>query len=53
MIVTFDGQRVEDASHLLRLLADAPIGNTVALTVIRDRRDVDLDVEIGRARSRR
>ncbi len=53
VIVTFDGQRVEDASHLLRLLADAPIGNTVALTVIRDNRDVDLDVEIGRARSRR
>ncbi len=53
VIVTFDGQRVEDASHLLRLLADAPIGSTVALTVIRDSRDVDLDVEIGRARSRR
>ncbi len=53
VIVTFDGQWVEDASHLLRLLADAPIGNTVALTVIRDRRDVDLDVVIGRARSRR
>ncbi len=53
VIVTFDGQRVEDASHLLRLLADAPIGSTVALTVIRDSRDVDLDVVIGRARSRR
>ena len=53
VIVTFDGRRVEDASHLLRLLADASIGNTVALTVIRDSREVDLDVEIGRARSRR
>jgi Do/DeqQ family serine protease len=53
VIVTFDSQRVEDASHLLRLLADAPIGSTVALTVIRARREVDLEVEIGRARSRR
>jgi len=53
VIVTFDGRRVEDASHLLRLLADASIGNTVALTVIRDSREVDLDVEIGHARSRR
>ncbi len=53
VIVTFEGQPVEDASHLLRLLADAPIGSTVALTVIRDSRDVDLDVVIGRARSRR
>jgi serine protease Do len=34
VIVSFNGQPVNDASHLLRLLADAPIGGTITLGVI-------------------
>ena len=52
VVVAFDGEPVEDAGHLLRLLADAQIGDTAQLTAIRDGREVTLDVEIGRARSR-
>ena len=53
VIVIFDGERVEDASHLLRLLADATIGDTVELTAVRGGREVDLRVAVGRARGRR
>jgi Do/DeqQ family serine protease len=53
VVVAFDGQPVDDASHLLRLLADAPIGGTVVLTGLRDGRDVTFNVEIGRAQTRR
>jgi serine protease Do len=47
VIVEFNGQTVQDASHLLRLVADTPIGTTVTLEVVREgeRRDVRLRVE--------
>jgi serine protease Do len=47
VIVEFNRQAVQDASHLLRLVADTPIGSTVTLGVIRegDRREVRLRVE--------
>ena len=52
VVVTFDDTPVEDASHLLRLLADATIGSTVTLGVIRDARTLTLEVEISQARQR-
>jgi|TARA_B100001964_G_scaffold245232_1_gene330885 Do/DeqQ family serine protease len=53
VIVAFNDEPVDDASHLLRLLADAPIGEAVVLTGSREGREVIFDVEIGRAGSRR
>jgi serine protease Do len=46
VIVSFNGQPVSDASHLLRLLADAPIGSTVTLGVMQEgeRRDIKVRV---------
>ncbi|HIA49222.1 MAG TPA: trypsin-like serine protease [Acidobacteria bacterium] len=53
VIVAFNGELVDDAAHLLRLLADAPIGETIVLTGSREGREVMFEVEIGRARSSR
>ena len=53
VIVAFNAESVDDASHLLRLLADAPIGETVVLTGSREGREIIFEVEIGRAQSRR
>jgi serine protease Do len=46
VIVSFNGQPVNDASHLLRLLADAEIGSTITLGVIQEgmRRDIRVRV---------
>ena len=53
VIVSFDGLPVDDASHLLRLLADATIGERVTLGVMRDGREIEIDVEISEARVQR
>lgn len=53
LIVEFDGRAVEDASHFLRLLADARIGSTVRLRVWRGGRLLDLTATIRPAPSRR
>ena len=53
VIVSFNGQTVEDASHFLRLLADARIGMTAAVVVLRDRSRVDLKVPIVQGGRRR
>jgi len=46
VIVSFNGQPVSDASHLLRLLADAPIGGTITLGVIQEGARRDLKVRV-------
>ncbi|MAM85594.1 MAG: transcriptional regulator [Acidobacteria bacterium] len=46
VIVAFNGGPVEDASHLLRLLADAPIGETVVMTGIRAGRETTFKIEV-------
>ena len=46
VIVSFNGQPVNDASHLLRLLADAPIGGTITLGVIQAGGRRDLKVRV-------
>jgi serine protease Do len=46
VIVSFNGQPVSDASHLLRLLADAEIGSTITLGVIQEGTRRDLRVRV-------
>ena len=46
VIISFNGQMVEDPSHLLRLVADATIGSTSTVVVMRDGRQVTLQIPI-------
>jgi S1-C subfamily serine protease len=46
VIVAFNGTQVDDPGHLWRLMSDAPIGSTAAVTVIRDRRRVELKIPV-------
>jgi serine protease Do len=46
VITSFNGQPVEDSSQLLRLVADARIGSTVTLGIIRDGRSMELKVPV-------
>jgi S1-C subfamily serine protease len=46
VIVKFNSQAVQDPSQLFRLVADARIGSTATLRVIRDGRALDLQVQI-------
>jgi serine protease Do len=47
VIVGFNSQTVEEPSQFVRFLADAAIGSTATLTVIRDGRRVQVKVPIG------
>jgi serine protease Do len=53
IIVEFNGTAFEDASHFLRLLADAEIGSTVSLTVVREGRSRQLRITIEQASAQR
>jgi Do/DeqQ family serine protease len=46
VIVSFNGQTIEDPSHLLRLISDAKIGSTANVGVIRQGRRVDLQIPL-------
>jgi serine protease Do len=46
VIVSFNGQTVEDPSHLVRLVADAQIGSTATVGVVRAGRQIALKVPI-------
>jgi serine protease Do len=46
VIASFNGQPVEDASQLLKLVADAKIGSTATLGLIRDGRRLELKVPV-------
>jgi Do/DeqQ family serine protease len=46
VIVSFNGQTVEDPSHLMRLVADAKIGATAAVGVVRQGRPVKLQIPV-------
>jgi serine protease Do len=48
VVVAFNGTPVEDPGHLSRLVSDAAIGSTAAVTVIRDGRRVELKIPIVR-----
>jgi Do/DeqQ family serine protease len=49
IIVGFNGTAIDDGGILLRLVADAPIGGTATVDVIRDGRRVQLRIPIVRA----
>jgi serine protease Do len=46
VIVSFNGQTVTDPSHLLRLVSDATVGSAATIVVIREGRQVTLQVSI-------
>jgi serine protease Do/serine protease DegQ len=49
VILTFDGTAVDDYHHVQRLTADAEVGKTVKLEIVRDRARRTLDVKIAEA----
>ena len=48
VIVGFNGTPVEDPGHLSRMVSDATIGSTAAVTVIREGKRVELKIPIVR-----
>ena len=56
VIVSFNGTSIEDEFHIMRLLADAKIGSTVTLGLLREGKSVSVKVpivkSIGQARRR-
>ncbi len=48
LIVSFDGEEVDDTRELVRLVGNAPVGKTVRLTVLRDGETRTLKVTLGR-----
>jgi Do/DeqQ family serine protease len=49
VIVTFDGAAVDDYHHVQRLAAEADVGKTVKLEIIRDRAKRTVDLKIAEA----
>ena len=50
VIVGFNGRPVDDPNQFLRMLADAKIGTTARLVVMRQSRKIEVDVPVTRAR---
>ena len=48
IVLTFDGKPVDDMRHLPRLVAETQVDKTVAVTVWRKRKEVKLQVKVGR-----
>ncbi len=46
VIISFNGQLVDDPPHLVRLVADARIGGTAAVVVMREGRQVTLQIPV-------
>jgi len=46
VIVGFNGTTLDNASHFIRLLSDAPIGSTATLSIIRDGRKATVKVPV-------
>ncbi|HEV3215623.1 MAG TPA: trypsin-like peptidase domain-containing protein [Vicinamibacterales bacterium] len=46
VIVSFNGQTVQDPSHLVRLVADAKIGSSATVGVVRDGRQLTLKIPV-------
>jgi serine protease Do len=53
VITSFNGTRVTDSAHFLRLLADAPIGSMAAVGIERGGRHTELKVRVEQTESRR
>ena len=52
IIVAFNGKKIDDPSQLFRLVADAQIGSTATLRVLREGRTVEFKVPITSQRTR-
>jgi serine protease Do len=48
VVLSFDGREVNDMRRLPRLVAETPVGKTVALTVWRKHKESTLEVKVGR-----
>ena len=48
VILSFNGEPIDDTRELLRVVADTPVGEVVPVVVFRDGRSVTLDVTLGR-----
>ena len=46
IIVSFNGERIDDPAQLQRLIQDAKIGSTAVVTVLREGRQVDVKIPI-------
>jgi S1-C subfamily serine protease len=46
IVLTFNGTAVTDAGHLSRLIADASIGSNATLTVLRQGKQIDVEIPI-------
>ena len=53
IIVTFNNRSVEDASSLMRMLADSKVGTAARLEILRESRRLEVTVPITRSRSAR
>ena len=53
IIVSFNNTAIDDASQFIRLLADAEIGSTATLTVLRDGRQRTVQIKIEQAAAAR
>jgi serine protease Do len=48
VILTFDGKEITDTRELVRIVADAPVGQEVLVNVLRNGETVELTVTLGR-----
>lgn len=46
IIITFAGRKIKDTSDLSRIVADTPAGKEVLITLIRDRREINVNVHL-------
>src|SRR5262252_3990312 len=46
VIISFNGQAVDDASQLRKMVADAKIGTTATLKIVRNNRTIDMKIPI-------
>jgi len=53
IIVSFNGQPFTDTQHLQRAIADAPVGSTVRVGVIRDGRRQEIRIRVAQAGTKR
>ena len=53
IILAFNGRTVEDASALMRMLADTRVGTAARLAILRDSRHLEVTVPVTRSRSTR
>ena len=53
IITSFNGRTVEDASALMRMLADSKVGTAARLEILRESRRLEVTVPVTRSRSTR